>query len=189
VRIIIQRHGVPNTGKWGKIYSKDMTQWIEVYNKSGVETDSVPSEKSQQHAKDSLVICSSLERSKHSAELLKADNFECNQIFNEAELPVINVPMLKILPHTWSMIFRVFWFVGISKNVESKKEFSERVKSACQTLEKTAEIHTSILLVGHGVMNRFLAKELMNNGWQGKKAPNGKKYWGYSYWEFSVFNK
>ena len=189
MKIVIQRHGEPDIGEWGKISSSEMTKWINCYNESGVVTDNKPCDESLMHAKRSFIVCSTLERSKHSANLLNVEEFVSDPSFCEAELPVMNVPLLKLSPHAWSIIFRIFWFIGLSKDVESKKEISSRVKVACKTLEKFAWEHENVLLVGHGIMNRLIAKELLQRGWGGEKTPNGKKYHGYSYWEYRVFIK
>ncbi len=189
MKIVIQRHGEPDIGKWGKIPSSEMVKWIDCYNESGVVVDNKPCCESIIHAKNSFTVCSTLERSRHSASLLEVESFISDKSFCEAELPIVNVPLLKTFPHTWSIIFRIFWFFGISKNVESKKEISSRVKVACNMLEGLADQHENILLVGHGIMNRLIAKELLLRGWGGEEAPNGKKYHGYSYWEYSVFIK
>ncbi|NOX75240.1 MAG: histidine phosphatase family protein [Gammaproteobacteria bacterium] len=189
MKIVIQRHGEPDIGEWGKISSTEMTKWINCYNESGVVIDNHPCSKSLAHAKNSFVVCSTLERSRHSVELLKADKYIADSSFCEAELPVVNFPLLKISPHAWSIVFRVFWFLGLSNDVESKKEIIARVKVATKMLENFAEEHENVLLVGHGIMNRLIGRELIQRRWHGEEAPNGKKYHGYSYWEYSVFTK
>jgi len=189
MKVVIQRHGEPDIGKWGKISSSEMGRWINCYNESGVVLDNKPCSESLSHIKNSFVVCSSLERSKHSAKLVEVDTFISDSSFCEAELPVVNVPLLKLAPHTWSIIFRIFWFLGVSKNVESRMAISSRVKIACKALENLAEEHSNVVLIGHGIMNRLIAKELLRRGWGGEAAPNGKKYHGYSYWEYSVFIK
>ncbi len=151
--------------------------------------DNKPCSEAINHAKGSYVICSTLERSKHSAKLLEVEQFITDALFCEAELPVVNVPLLKMAPQTWSIIFRVFWFFGLAKNVESKKEISSRVRAACSILERLAVEHDNVVLIGHGIMNRLIAKELLLSGWSGEAAPNGKKYHGYRYWEYSIFIK
>jgi len=35
-----------------------------------------------------------------------------------------------------------------------------------------------VILVGHGLMNRLIAKQLRYKHWQGPASP-GKKYWKY----------
>jgi len=189
MKIVLQRHGVPDVGEWGKISSSEMGKWIKRYNESGVLIDNKPCSESLAHAKNSFVVCSTLERSRHSVKLLEVEIFMSSSSFCEAELPVINVPFLKISPHTWSIIFRIFWFFGLPNSVESKKEITGRVTVASEILEGLAEEHGNVLLVGHGIMNRLLGKELVQRGWSGEEAPDGKKYHGYSYWEYSIFTK
>ncbi|NOY72560.1 MAG: histidine phosphatase family protein [Gammaproteobacteria bacterium] len=189
MKIVIQRHGEPDIGEWGKIPSSKMEKWITCYNKSGIIIDNKPCSESLALAKNSFIVCSTLERSRHSVKLLEIEEFMSDASFCEAELPVVKIPLLKMAPHAWSIIFRVFWFLGLSKNVESKKEITSRVKVACKILENLAEQHNNIFLIGHGIMNRLIAKELLQRGWDGEDAPNGKKYQGYRYWEYSVFIK
>ncbi len=112
-----------------------------------------------------------------------------DEIFCEAELPKIQLPIFKLTPHVWSMIFRVFWFAGISYKAESIEEFKLRVSLAAKKLIQLAQNHDSVLLIGHGIINRFLAKELIAKGWLGEEAPNGNKYWGYKYWEYTTYIK
>ncbi len=166
-----------------------MAKWIDHYNESGVVIDNKPCFESLAHAKNSFVVCSTLERSKHSVKLLEVEKFMPDSSFCEAELPVINIPLLKMSPHTWSIIFRIFWFFGLSKDVESKKKIASRVQAASEILENLAEEHKNIVLVGHGIMNRLIGKELVQRGWGGEVAPNGKKYSGYRYWEYTIFIK
>ena len=186
---MIQRHGVPDTGNWEKILSKEMPKWIKVYNEAGVKEDYSPCSHSVSHVKNSFVVCSTLQRSRHSAKLLQVNNAKSYSLFCEVELPVINIPFVKFTPHVWSMIFRVFWFVGISKKTESKAQIAKRVSLACKTLEELAQKHTQVHLVGHGIMNRLIAQQLLKSGWKSEEVPEGKKYYGFSYWEYSEFRK
>ena len=48
---------------------------------------------------------------------------------------------------------------------------------------------STILLIGHGIVNRFLAKELIAKGWASEQAPNRKIYRGYKYWEIATYTK
>ncbi len=138
-------------GEWKKVPSSEMAKWINCYNESGVVVSNKPCSVSITDAKNSFVVCSTLERSKHSARLLGIDNFISEPLFCVAELPVANIPLLKISPHSWSIIFRVLWFLGLSRNVESKKAALNRVKVASKMLENLAEEHENILLIGRWV--------------------------------------
>jgi hypothetical protein len=65
--------------------------------------------------------------------------------------------------------------------------FKLRVSLAAEKLIQLAKSHDSVLLIGHGIINRYLAKELISKGWSGGAAPGGNKYWGYRYWEYAAY--
>jgi broad specificity phosphatase PhoE len=109
-------------------------------------------------------------------------------LFCEAELPVVNIPYMRCTPQLWSIIFRLFWLVGVSKNAESVGLFKQRVSLASAKLEQLVQEHETVLLVGHGVLNRFLAKQLLATGWVVTSASNTNPYFGYRYWEYTVFS-
>ena len=54
---------------------------------------------------------------------------------------------------------------------------------AAEKLIKLAKRNDKIIVVGHGFMNRLIAKELRDKGWKGPSSP-GKKYW-----QFGQYNK
>ena len=58
-----------------------------------------------------------------------------------------------------------------------------RAKQANRTLIELAETHQKVLVVGHGLFNHLLAKELRKSGWQGPRSL-GKKHW-----EFGSYTK
>ena len=74
--------------------------------------------------------------------------------------------------------------IRIFKKLESKRDIKLRVTKAAQYLIKLVEEHDSVILIGHGIMNRFLVKELLKTGWKLEASPNARniisnKYWGY----------
>ncbi len=57
-----------------------------------------------------------------------------------------------------------------------------RARRATQELIRLAGKSETVLLVGHGLINHYIAKELLNLGWIGpEKAASG-------YWAFSVYH-
>ncbi|WMP19050.1 hypothetical protein [Thiothrix lacustris] len=48
-----------------------------------------------------------------------------------------------------------------------------------------AEEYGSVLLVGHGIMNRLLAKELHKQGWQVELSPSSK-HWAFGVYEYAT---
>ena len=71
---------------------------------------------------------------------------------------------------------------GYSKNSESLQETKQRVKIATQKLLELSKDNDTILLVGHGVFNRFIRKELIRNQWNQTKK-SGSKNWDYGIFE------
>lgn len=191
MHITILRHGVPDLSGWGKISSSRMPEWIKAYNAAGVKQEAhLFAEKMGRELAHKFIVCSDLARSVHSTQLIGYQSSHLiDAIFREAELQDIRIPLLRLTPHTWSIVFRLFWFAGISNKAESIEPFKQRVSLAAAKLVQLAHEHDSILLIGHGIINRFLAKELLSNGWLGDEAPNGNKYWGYRYWEHATYTK
>jgi broad specificity phosphatase PhoE len=168
-----------------------MPEWIEAYNSAGVKNEVNSScQEMVSELNHNFIVCSDLERSLHSAKIIgyKSVNL-VDSLFREAELTSIAIPVVRLTPHVWSMFFRVFWFVGVSSKVESLHTFKSRTCLAAEKLIQLAKDHESVIFIGHGVINRFLAKELISKGWSGEEAPNGNKYWGYKYWEYAVYTK
>lgn len=191
MKITLLRHGKPDLPEWGKTYSSLMPKWIEAYNAAGVINESsLPCQTRVDQLKPDYIVCSTLQRSIHSAKIIGYSSPNLvDALFCEAELPAIKIPLLKLKPDDWSMIYRVFWFIGISPQVEPLSKFKHRVSLAAEKLIQLAEKQESVLLIGHGIMNRFLAKELLAKGWLGDEAPNSNKYYGYQYWEYASYIK
>ncbi len=191
MQITILRHGIPDLSEWGEIHSSRMPEWIEAYNSSGVKNETTPfGQEIVAELTHKFIVCSNLARSIHSAKIIGCQSPHLvDAIFSEAELPSIRIPIIQLTPHVWSMIFRVFWFVGVSPKAESFEVFKPRASLAAERLIQLAKTHDSVLFIGHGIINRFLAKELISKGWSGEEAPNGNKYWGYKYWEYATYTK
>lgn len=71
----------------------------------------------------------------------------------------------------WIVLVRVLWVLGFSRNGESLRNAKKRANHAAARLVELAEEHQQILLVGHGFINYFIAKELRKRGWSGPSRP------------------
>jgi hypothetical protein len=191
IQITILRHGIPDLPEWGKVHASKMPEWINAYNAAGVKNSVSPIVlKMINHSSHQFIVCSNLKRSIHSAKIIGYQSPHLvDAVFREAELPTIQIPFIRLTPHQWSMVFRGFWFIGVSTDIEPLAAFKQRVSSAAEQLIKSAEKHDSVLLIGHGVINRFISKALISKGWIGEKAPNGNQYHGYEYWEHAQYTK
>jgi broad specificity phosphatase PhoE len=178
MEIILLRHGKPTIPPLNRISASEFFEWVQAYNASGLCSSSKPTTEAMSHANScGAIVCSDLRRSRESAKELNVDNIVLSDpVFNEAGLPVACWRTLKLSPKIWTLIFRVLWLLGYSRNSESFKEAKTRAADAVERLMELAHKHQRVLIVGHGVYNRILANELRRSGWIGPKSP-GSKHW------------
>jgi broad specificity phosphatase PhoE len=185
MRVILMRHGKPSLPPQKSVTSLEFKNWIDAYNSAELCENLKPDSKSFEIAKScNAIFCSNLKRSLNSASILGVN--EVASILHELremELPWGNITNLKMQPRYWAVIFRMLWFLGYSKNSESFKEAKLRAENAALLLESSAREKESVLFVGHGMLNRFIAKHLLENGWQVKKKVSSE------YWEFGILER
>ena len=84
---------------------------------------------------------------------------------NEADLPSPNWLQLPI-PYRLAIVgLRLAWFLGYSGGVESYQSTQKRAGVAADKLIEIASVHGSVLVVGHGIMNRLVSRRLRKLGW------------------------
>lgn len=83
---------------------------------------------------------------------------------------------------SWAVMFRLLWLAGYSKNSESLDEAKKRALIAASRLDEISRKHGAVLLMGHGVMNRLIAKALGKQGWVNTKKIQST-HWGYGIFE------
>lgn len=126
-----------------------------------------------------FIVCSHLPRSIESAKALGFSDIHLqDSLFSETSIPHFSRGSLSLPIGGWVVLLRVLWLFGFSKNGESFKQAKKRAGLAADKLIELAETHHDVLLVGHGFINHFIAKELKNPGWQVYLKP-GKGYWQY----------
>ena len=88
---------------------------------------------------------------------------------------------IKLNVKVWLVIFRILWFLGYSKNSESYKTSKQRAQNASKRLIELSKKQNTIVLVGHGVMNKLIGQNLVSNNWKNtKKSKN-------SNWDYEIF--
>ncbi len=187
MRIVLLRHGKPDVPEHGKLRAHEIPRWIESYNSSGIALDHEPPQEAIKIAKScNTVVCSDLPRSTDSAQALGVKRIDIVEpVFREMGLPYTTLPSPKLSPNIWAAIFRVLWLFGYSSNGESISEAKDRAGKGAHWLSEMAMDSGSVLLVGHGFVNRFIAKELKSNGWQGPRNP-GKQFWEFGVYEYAT---
>lgn len=185
MRIILLRHGKPNLSSTKRINSTEFGKWISQCNTAKLNLKYQPNIRTVEVVKKAnKYVCSNLSRSTESANILGVSKIDCiESYFREAELPYIKIPLLKLFPETWAIIFRILWFFGLKTNGESLLEAKNRASTGADKLRKLANSDGSVVFIGHGFMNRFIAKELLSNGWQ-NSTPLSDKYWEFGVYEY-----
>lgn len=184
VQIVLLRHGMPKVDKDRRLNAAEFGGWVSEYNAAGIDTDCRPPQPAiEQASKCNLVVCSNLPRSLESARALGIETIGiCESAFREMDMPYANLQFPRLSLSVWSVLFRLMWVGGYSANAESFDAARERARNCAERLMVLASIHDSVLLVGHGSLNWFVARYLKSMGWTGpRKAPR-------KYWEFGVYS-
>jgi broad specificity phosphatase PhoE len=185
------RHGQPKIdldAMMTKRFSpKGVGKIVSDYEGVGINFSKTMPENSQKIIKSCKVVLSSdLPRALDSMKMLGLEKKGLtDKCFRESNLPYLNWNKPIFSFFTWAMIFRLAWLFGFSRNGESLKSAKNRAKIGAAKLHDLAHINGSVLLLGHGIMNRLVAKELKNKGWM-KMENIGEKYWSYSVYEFTT---
>lgn len=176
MHITLIRHGKPALSRIGWVTPAGMRQWIDKYNSAEAEIGEIPHECLIAAASAHLVAASTLTRAISSAQALTQKAVMTDAVFAEAELPhpLWGVPPLP--PAVWAVLFRLSWLCGCSRGAESRASAQARAKLAAQRLIQAAA-SGPVILVGHGIMNHFIGKELIASGWT-VASPHTRSHWG-----------
>ncbi|WP_434585364.1 histidine phosphatase family protein [Klebsiella sp. R390] len=183
MEIILMRHGKPSFIGNSKVTSREMTDWITQYNLSEIGRDTPP-ESSVALAFSALcVISSPLPRAISSLNALGCHTGLTDDIFREADLPVYCIPGMRLYPAHWAILFRIMWFCGMFREVGSLAMAKRRARQAADILiDLVHKNNGPVLLMGHGIMNRLIARALMSKGWKEHRRA------GNAYWNAGVYH-
>ena len=184
MKIILMRHGKPVLDQTVWIAPVEMKRWIKDYNLAEVATDKVPVASLEIAHSAAYIVTSTAPRALSTVQALGHAPSVVDALFCEAQMPYAlwRFPRLPLL--VWAAFFRMLWFLGYSYGSESIQATQTRAKIATGKLIALAE-QGSILLVGHGIMNRLIAQELIALGWSGT-TKRKHKYWSASTYEFQT---
>ncbi|WP_349572441.1 histidine phosphatase family protein [Azotobacter salinestris] len=178
MRIILVRHGRPDHSAARWCSPAQMKDWIACYNEADVAGHELPDRLVALAAEAGVVVCSSVARCVQSRALLGTDC--CRQpdpLFAEAHLPYPDWPFPRLPASLWRLLFRSAWFCGFARHTEPIRESNRRAGAAADRLVQLAEAHGSVLLMGHGIMNVLIARQLRRRGWAGPRHLLMKGYW------------
>jgi broad specificity phosphatase PhoE len=181
-KIILMRHGRPVLNQSGRITPAEMEGWIEHYNLAEVEADGAPNDGLSWLDSTTCIVASTAPRALSSVQALGYAPSVIDAVFCEAQLPFAVWRFPRLSPVVWAAFFRLFWFFGYSRGSESIQVAKVRARIAALKLIALAG-QGPVLLVGHGIMNRLIAKELIALGWAGP-AKHRNSYWSASVYRF-----
>ena len=158
-----------------------MGQWIDRYNQSLIKEDDIPAECAMAALSASTIVASTALRACSSARALGDLPFMQEEMFTEAELPFALWRAPWLPPEAWAVIFRLLWLFGYARGADSLTITRQRARAAAERLVALAA-RGPVLLVGHGIMNRLIGKELQALGWLARNR-QGSRYWSMGMYE------
>lgn len=169
------RHGQPKLAATNKMSALEMKDWIEQYDSADITNHPVPDASQQLAATAKVIVSSDLPRALTSVQALGLKPALVDGLFREAPLPCGHWRRPRLSPFAWAFILRILWLCGYSYGVESVGTAKMRASTAAQRLQSLAG-EGPVLLLGHGVMNRMIARQLEADGWT-RQTGNGRHYW------------
>jgi broad specificity phosphatase PhoE len=180
MRIVILRHGNSNLPHFPWITARELGRWIEVYNSAGIRDTAPPAAAMTVAGQCKVIATSDLLRSVESGRVLgSTTQMIADGLFREAGLPYSSAAFVKMPPSVWALVFRILWAFGYKANGESVHTFKKRAQSAAMVLITLARKHDSVLLAGHGLINSYIARELLSAGWNGPRKTK-VRHWGFT---------
>ena len=177
--IYLVRHGKPTVSLQEKIHGNQFLDFLKRYDTAGIARESIPPENLVAVVQNAnIVFTSNLNRTIHSAKILQPQVQPIsNSIFREINCWRNFSTSIKLSALSWAIISRLLWELRISPIVESPVATRKRAKQAAELLIGEHHNHGSVVLIAHGGINTFIAKELRLLGWQGSRNPNNQ-HWG-----------
>lgn len=174
MEILLIRHGKPRFSNNPTVSARGYLNWIRKYNFSDIVGDNIPSDKID--LSNFKVISSNLKRAIHSCQIYSQQQPEMiSKLFREMEVPRYKLP-IKLKAWNWVYISRILWLLGFKGSFESFCEAKSRAVDAAELLTELAKLNNNVALFGHGLLNRYIGKELIKRGWTMNAKNNG--FWG-----------
>jgi broad specificity phosphatase PhoE len=183
MKIIIMRHAKVLI-KNRKIYANELKEAIEEYDITPIETNIKNHQELLEVANScNYFVSSGLSRSVDTLALLDKKPDYINRLFAEVESPYTKLKIMKLPLFTWGFWFKLAWFMGFSGGAKSYKESKIEAFEASKILIDFAKEYNSVMLMGHGLKNRLIAKALKKQGWiESKKMKMDNLDYGVFEW-------
>jgi broad specificity phosphatase PhoE len=175
MHITLMRHGKPIFAPGGWLAPVELGSWIARYDQSDVLTSPIPADSIAAARNAALVLTSTLPRARASALALGHAAGRSDALFREAPLPFPLWRYPRLSPALWIVLLRLSWLCGYARGADSVAAVRRRAQAASAQLIACAA-NGPVLLIGHGIMNHMIARELRAAGWRAA-SPHRSGYW------------
>ncbi|CCG88460.1 histidine phosphatase family protein [Erwinia piriflorinigrans] len=179
--ITLMRHGKPHQPPSGRRSAQAMMQWCDAYDLAEI-CDRPPDRSLRLAGEADIIVTSPLPRARSSLDKLGKTANMIDGLYSEVALPAIPLAFPTLPPFIWLPLLRVMWLLGYSGKVESYAQAKQRAVQAAEQLTQLAE-HGNVLLMGHGIMNKLISRQLRKLGWRGEKHASSR------YWSSAVYRQ
>lgn len=178
--IILMRHGKPDHHSGGRLPALAMAEWCEAYDMSLV-ADMPPDRCQEVAATANYIVASPLPRACSSLEKLGLELDAVDPLFSEVSLPIMRLGYPNLPPSLWLFALRLMWLCGYAGSVESYQQAERRAEQAAAKLIALSA-RGNVLLAGHGIMNKLIARQLRKQGWMAEKHASSR------YWSTAIYH-
>jgi len=175
-QIILIRHGEPDLNKRGWRNRKEAIQYMHDYDSVGVVAfTNAPICTEHLHVK--TIYHSSIPRATNTAQLaFEQYDLTPSPDFREFERKTMKFFNIKLPLKFWTIGSRLLWFMGVNKkSIESFIAAKHRAESNAVFLANKSNNQGFVILVAHGLHNKYVKKYLRKMGWK-KVYDSGNGY-------------
>jgi broad specificity phosphatase PhoE len=167
-QVFLIRHGEPDLDKKGWRNRDEVVRFMQDYDSATVvpfsegplQLEGIPVD---------TILHSSLPRASHTAQLAFGEVLILMEDSNyrEFERKTMKWCNIKMPTRCWTASSRVLWLSGLNdKNIESFREAKDRAGNNAVKLASRARKDGVVILVAHGLHNKYVKKYLRKAGWK-----------------------
>ncbi|GEO05481.1 phosphoglycerate mutase [Adhaeribacter aerolatus] len=167
-QIALIRHGEPDLLKTGRFSLNQAKQFVQSYDSVGIVVPDTPFFKID-NPDNAVIFVSSINRAKATAHyIFGADRgMTISPDFREFETSIgKHSPNVSMPINFWTTTARIKWMLGIDRQgAESFADARKRARKAAQVLAEASDKKPEVVLVAHGLLNRYIQQSLKDMGW------------------------
>ena len=167
-QVVLIRHGEPDLDKKGWRNRSQAILFFSAYDSAGV----IPFTEPPVCVGDltgPVIYHSTVNRAQVTAEMIFGDRYEmqASDRFREFERKVMKFCNIRMPLKCWTVNSRLLWFIGLNdKGIENSREAKKRARENAAFLADQSSPGAPVILVAHGLHNRYVRKYLKKLGWK-----------------------